>query len=93
MKERHYKSDKDGYVYMASMRPNVRIEYARIVDDFFEDSDLKKGATIIRWAIQGIAKDREISPFLQARLLIDAGGIADDELEQLYELIGKELEK
>ena len=93
MTERHYNQDKDGYVYMASIRPNVRIEYARIIDDFFEDSDLKKGATIVRWAIQGIAKDREISPFLQARLLIESKGIADDELEQLYELIGKELGK
>lgn len=93
MTERKYEPDSEGKVYMATIRPRVLVEYAKIIDDYFDQGEVYKGPALVKWAIQGIAKDREISPFLQARLLIDAGGISDDELEQLYELIGKELGK
>lgn len=78
---------------MESIRPLALPEERAIITDFFQTEDRVKSIYTVRALVQAIAKDRKVSPFLQARLLIGAGGISDDELEQLYEFIGKELGK
>lgn len=83
----------DERTYMESIRPLALPEEREIITAFFNTEDRVKSIYTVRSLVHAIAKDREVSPFVQARILIAAGGISDDELEQLYELIGKELGK
>lgn len=83
----------DGRTNMESIRPLALPEERAIINDFFQTEDRVKSIYTVRALVHAIAKDREISPFIQCRLLLQTGGISDDELEQLYELIGKELGK
>jgi hypothetical protein len=76
-----------GRIYMETMRPLALPEEREIINQHFESGEFVKSVVVVRWMIQGIAKDREVSPFLQTRLLLEGGGIADDELEQLKTLI------
>jgi hypothetical protein len=83
----------DERIYMESIRPLALPEERAIIADFFQTEDRVKSIYTVRALVHAIAKDREVSPFIQARLLIASGGIKKEDLAKLWHLIAEQLGK